>query len=63
MMISAKSDTFVGEFNSSWGRLVRMFRIQLKSEFDIETGEQSFGVVERKMSVAWGNENPLPPGM
>jgi len=63
MMIAAKSDTFVGEFNSNWGRLVRMFRIQLKSEVDIETGEQSFDVVERKMSVTWGNDNPLPPGM
>jgi hypothetical protein len=62
MMIAAKSDRFVGEFNSEWGRLVRIFRMQLT---DVEGvyDHVSPTVVQRDMKVAWGNEEPLPPGM
>lgn len=32
-MILTKSNTFVGEFNSNWGRIVRIFRTQLNDAF------------------------------
>mmetsp|Transcript_16823 Transcript_16823/g.36316 ORF Transcript_16823/g.36316 Transcript_16823/m.36316 type:complete len:579 (-) Transcript_16823:79-1815(-) len=63
MMIAAKSDMFVGEFNSNWGRLVRIFRMQLKNVGDSDINESPVAAVERKMNVAWGDEYPLPPGM
>jgi len=33
LMILTKSNTFVGEFNSNWGRIVRIFRTQLNDAF------------------------------
>lgn len=32
-MILTKSNTFVGEFNSNWGRIVRIFRTQLNDMY------------------------------
>ena len=54
LMLVAKSDLFVGEFNSNWGRLVRIFRMQMNA--DMEVGDL-------EMKVAWGNNTPLPPGV
>lgn len=61
MMVAAKSDTFIGEMNSNWSRLVRIFRMELKEKAD-DDGIESHHV-ERKMKVAWGNDVPLPPGL
>ncbi|KAL7543907.1 hypothetical protein ACHAXR_013310 [Thalassiosira sp. AJA248-18] len=61
MMIAAKSDTVVGEFNTNWGRLVRIFRMQF-NDVDESNSDESL-VVERDMKIAWGNHEPLPPGM
>ena len=58
LMLVAKSDLFVGEFNSSWGRLVRMFRMQMNA--DTEVGNL---LNKMEMKVAWGNNKPLPPGV
>jgi hypothetical protein len=33
LMILTKSNTFVGEFNSNWGRIVRVFRTQLNDMY------------------------------
>ena len=33
LMILTKSNTFVGEFNSNWGRIVRIFRTQLNDMY------------------------------
>jgi len=33
LMILTKSNTFVGEFNSNWGRVVRIFRTQLNDMY------------------------------
>lgn len=64
MMIAAKSDTFVGEFNSNWGRLVRIFRMKLEVVNDDSDGDGSHvAAVERRMGVAWGGEHPPPPGL
>lgn len=35
LMILTKSNTFVGEFNSNWGRIVRIFRTQLNDMYVI----------------------------
>ena len=35
MMILTKSNTFVGEFTSNWGRIVRIFRTQLNDMYVI----------------------------
>lgn len=59
MMIAAKSKTFVGEFNSNWGRLVRIFRTQLNDTADSDRSP----VIERETRVAWGDQQPLPPGL
>ena len=60
LMILAKSDVFVGDFNSNWGRLVRTFRLRMSKDADIATGVKP--VMLKEMKVAWGSDNPLPPG-
>jgi hypothetical protein len=35
MMILTRSNTFVGEFNSNWGRIIRLFRTQLNDMYVI----------------------------
>ncbi|KAL7554329.1 hypothetical protein ACHAWF_017769 [Thalassiosira exigua] len=62
MMIAAKSDTFVGEYDSSWGRLVRIFRMQLHDETEGD-GAAAAPVKMRDMRIAWGDRQPLPPGL
>lgn len=41
LMILTKSNTFVGEFNSNWGRVVRIFRTQLNDMYVMP--DRSFG--------------------
>ncbi|KAL7533692.1 hypothetical protein ACHAXR_005389 [Thalassiosira sp. AJA248-18] len=63
LMTLAKSDTFIGEFNSNWGRLIRIFRLQLRSD-DEKTGKDGSPLfVARNMRVAWGNKVSFAPGM
>ena len=52
LMILAKSDLLVGEFNSNWGRLLRIFRIKPTDSQAIERGARPVAV--REMRVAWG---------
>lgn len=40
-MILTKSNTFVGEFTSNWGRIIRIFRMQLNEMYVIP--DKSFG--------------------
>lgn len=35
LMILAKSDTYVGEYNSNWGRLVRTFRVRMNEKANL----------------------------
>lgn len=60
LMILAKSNIFVGEFNSNWGRLVRSFRLSMNDSAKIMNGARP--VLQREMRVAWGNLRPGPPG-
>jgi len=39
LLILAKSSLFVGEFNSNWGRLVRVFRMRLNDDLIAANGE------------------------
>ncbi|KAL7523939.1 hypothetical protein ACHAWF_000758, partial [Thalassiosira exigua] len=48
------SDLFVGEFNSNWGRLVRILRMRL-----LDGGRPA----AKEIRVAWGNAYPGPPGV
>ena len=60
LMILAKSDLFVGEFNSNWGRLVRTFRLYMNNDANLVAGARP--VLERRMKVAWGPRQQSPPG-
>lgn len=60
LMILARSNVFVGEFNSNWGRLVRTFRLKMNDSSKIMNGARP--VLQREMRVAWGNRRPGPPG-
>ena len=60
MMILAKADLLVGEFNSNWGRLLRVFRIRPNDSRKIERGGRP--VLIKEMRVAWGRQIPGPPG-
>lgn len=60
LMILTKSDMFVGEYNSNWGRLVRTFRLKMNDSAKIMNGARP--VLERRMKVAWGHQHPGPPG-
>jgi hypothetical protein len=42
MMILTKSNTFVGEFTSNWGRIVRIFRTQLNDMYVIPDKSSSW---------------------
>jgi len=57
LMILAKADIFIGEFNSNWGRLVRTFRLRLNT-----SGKWARPVLLKEMRVAWGSSHPGPPG-
>jgi len=60
LMILTKSDVFVGEYNSNWGRLVHMFRLKMNDSAEVKNGAKP--VVETETKVAWGSQNPGPPG-
>ena len=61
-MILAKSNLFIGEYNSNWGRLIRTFRLRMNDKFKIFNGESLTYDSGEGMKVAWGNERPSPPG-
>jgi len=60
LMILAKSDTFVGEFNSNFGRLVRIFRTAVNN---FPGRRQEGPVLVRNIQVASGTIYPGPQGM
>lgn len=55
-----KSDTFVGEFNSDLGRLVRVFRKTLNGGANAGAGESP--VASKDFKMAWGYLHPGAPG-
>lgn len=54
LLILAKSNLFVGEFNSNWGRLVRVFRMRLNDELMTANGEVDSGDLDEKEQPADG---------
>jgi hypothetical protein len=41
-MILTKSNTFIGEFSSNWGRIVRIFRAQINDMYVITNKSSSY---------------------
>lgn len=60
LIILSKSSTFIGEFGSAFGRLVRTFRAALN---DFPGREEEGPVLVRDTRVVWGEHHPGPPGM
>ncbi|KAL7545589.1 hypothetical protein ACHAWF_008939 [Thalassiosira exigua] len=62
LMILTKSNTFVGEFNSNWGRIVRIFRAQLNDMYVMPDNSFSWkgmlGLNDEKESTP-KDENPV----
>lgn len=50
LMIMAKSDMFIGEYNSNWGRFIRVFRLHLNDDGTLDR--------TKDVKVAWGNTDP-----
>ena len=42
-MILTKSNTFIGEFTSNWGRIVRIFRAQINDMYVIPNKSSLYG--------------------
>lgn len=73
LMILSKSNTFVGEFVSNWGRIVRIFRAHLNDKFVVhdhslrwgdvfrETGEPPVLFHDTRIAFGEGKQSP-PPG-
>ncbi len=64
MAIVAKARTFIGEFNSNWGRLVRTTRVRLNTDPSKLSGKKRLVQLTRTLDtrIAWGNTVPRPPG-
>ncbi|KAL7496956.1 hypothetical protein ACHAWT_008816 [Skeletonema menzelii] len=60
LIILSKSSTFIGEFGSGFGRLVRTFRAALN---DFPGREEEGPVLVRDTRVVWGKSHPGPPGV
>ncbi len=60
LIILSKSSTFIGEFGSGFGRLVRTFRAALN---DFPGREEDGPVLVRDTRVVWGPPHPGPPGL
>ena len=59
VMILAKSDMFLGKFNSNWGRLVRIFWLNMMSSDDsLIIGARP--VLLKEITIAWGHMYSCP---
>jgi hypothetical protein len=66
LMILAKSKTFIGEYNSNWGRLVRTMRVRLVEDDRLLRGSDESESVEKTYTkdtrIAWGPKRMRAPG-
>ncbi|KAL9186886.1 hypothetical protein ACHAXT_010606 [Thalassiosira profunda] len=71
MMILSKAKTFIGEYNSNWGRVIRTMRVRLnplEATSDSDRGEETkvMQVEEATRTldtrIAWGSTRPRTPG-
>ena len=60
LLILSKSETFVSDFRSSFGRLIRMFRTTLTAE--ASEGGTMTSVLEKNVHLAWGKNEYGSPG-
>ena len=49
------------EYNSNWGRLVRLFRLRLNDTPRILNGARPV-LQKGELKIAWGKKLPGPPG-
>lgn len=61
LMLLAKSNVAVVEYNSNWGRLVRLFRLRLNDTPRILNGARPV-LQKGELKIAWGKKLPGPPG-
>jgi hypothetical protein len=61
LMLVAKSNVAVVEYNSNWGRLVRLFRLRLNDTPRILNGARPV-LQKGELKIAWGKKLPGPPG-
>ncbi len=63
LMILSKAQTFIGDYNSNWGRLIRTLRVRLNGSDQVlqqEAGDSDKFTVTLDTKIAWGggtNEN------
>lgn len=71
MMILSKAKTFVGEYNSNWGRVIRTVRVRLNpppAQADGEGGASQVATGVEGLTrtldtrIAWGSTRPRAPG-
>ncbi|KAL7552740.1 hypothetical protein ACHAWF_017375, partial [Thalassiosira exigua] len=55
LTLLARSETFVGEYNSNWGRVVRAFRLVVNDVAKVREGGER-AALERDTRIAWGNK-------
>ena len=61
LFILSKSETFVSDFRSSFGRLIRMFRTTLITA-EASEGSSTTSVLEKNVHLAWGKNEYGSPG-
>ncbi|EED91713.1 predicted protein [Thalassiosira pseudonana CCMP1335] len=64
LMVLAKSRTFIGEYNSNWGNLVRTMRVRLLENDPMLRGsdESVEKTYTKDTRIAWGPTKTRPPG-
>eukprot|EP00804_Cyclotella_cryptica_P009091 CCRYP_003173-RA/>CCRYP_003173-RA protein AED:0.06 eAED:0.06 QI:285/1/1/1/1/1/2/104/575 len=60
LFVLARSDKFVGDYNSNWGRIIRIFRLFLNHDRPSEDGGSKPMTTMKDMVVAWGHGHPEP---
>ncbi|KAL3802528.1 hypothetical protein HJC23_012547 [Cyclotella cryptica] len=60
LFVLARSDKFVGDYNSNWGRIIRIFRLFLNNDITSGDGRSKPMTTMKDMVVAWGHGHPEP---
>jgi hypothetical protein len=62
LMLISRGNVAIIEFNSNWGRLVRMFRLRINDSMRVMSGDRPV-LQEGDVMIAWGKKHPGPPGL
>ncbi|KAL7482006.1 hypothetical protein ACHAW6_007692 [Cyclotella cf. meneghiniana] len=60
LFVLARSKKFVGDYNSNWGRIIRIFRLFLNHDSNTNAVSSKPMTVMKDMVVAWGHGHPEP---